>query len=183
MRDAWTSIIDAPTLSSLLDSTPLLTARARVNAETERVMSERAAPSFSKDGRVALVRIHSTFQIHPVIAARWAGRLAPKANARPRKGRVLDMVMVSNDTYHPSGEHTNFSCRAVVPSGKGVAEARPRPNLIELLLGYARKIPDSDAFFKNVGGDFARGHKEASGGIIPTVIVWHYRLHQILTSC
>lgn len=139
-----------------------------MNAETERIASERAPPQFSKDGRVALIRIHSSFQIHPVMAARWAGRLAPKAGSTARSEDKLQMVMVSNDGYHPSGQHTNFSCR-VVARGKGRDEDAIRPNLIEMLLEYAAKIADSKEFFKNVGGDFARGHREASGGIIPTV--------------
>jgi hypothetical protein len=39
-------------------------------------------------------------------------------------------------------------------------------NLIEMLNEYADGI---DGFKERVGGDFARGHKEATGGIIAKV--------------
>ena len=170
VQDAWTAILEAPVPSPLIKSRPLIAAREDVNREVERVTSMRSPPHFSKDGRVAWIKIQSTFQIHPVIAARWAGRLTPKTTSKTGRGTRLEMVMVSNDRYHPSGSFTNFSCRAVVVKNSNERRsAVTRPDLIELLLEYARAIPDSDSFFKNVSGEFAKGHKEASGGIIPTV--------------
>lgn len=46
-----------------------------------------------------------------------------------------------------------------------------RPNIIELLKEYGRNVKDSESFFERVGGDFAKGHKEASGGIILNVSI------------
>lgn len=145
----------ARSLHDIISNRTFVAARARVNEEVERCT--HTPPSFSRDGRVALLRVHSAFQVHPVIATRWAGHL---------RARNLQLVMVANDRYHPSGQHTNFSCRILanlrrLPEGK-------RPNLIEILKEYAGKI-DDDGFLERVGGDFASGHKEASGGIILTV--------------
>jgi hypothetical protein len=44
-------------------------------------------------------------------------------------------------------------------------------NLIELLREYGNSI---DGFLERVGGDFARGHTEATGGIIPKVRALDY---------
>ena len=153
--DAWEAILKANTPQEISSNTVFLAARARVNTEVERCT--HVAPQFSKDGRVALLRIHSGYQVHPVIATRWAGYL---------RARNLKLVMVSNDGYHPSGIHTNFSCR-IVSHLRRLPEAE-RPNLIGILLEYARRVPDP-GFLERTGGDFARGHKEATGGIILTV--------------
>lgn len=47
----------------------LLSARAEINEEVEK--HTHTPPKFSKDGKVAVLRIHSAAQIHPVIATRW----------------------------------------------------------------------------------------------------------------
>ncbi|KAI5121861.1 hypothetical protein M0805_001069 [Coniferiporia weirii] len=154
VHDAWEAVLRAQSLEDISKNPTFFAARARVNAEVERCTY--AAPSFSKDGRVALLRIRSGYQIHPVIATRWAGHL---------RARNLQLVMVANDGYHPSGVHTNFSCR-IVASLRKLPEPE-RPNLIEILKEFARKVPDKD-FLERVGGDFAKGHKEATGGIIFT---------------
>ena len=145
----------AKTLEDISTNRTFLAARSRVNAEVERRTHVKS--EFSKDGRVALLRIHSGYQVHPVIATRWAGHL---------RARNLKLVMVANDGYHPSGQHTNFSCR-IVQSLRRLPEGE-RPNLIEILKEYAAKVPDP-GFIERIGGDFARGHKEASGGIILSV--------------
>ena len=62
---------------------------------TEVVRCGRAAPRFA--GEIALVRIRSRAQIHPLFAARWASRL-------PRY-----IAMVANDGYLPG--RVNFSMR------------------------------------------------------------------------
>lgn len=157
MYDAWNAVLQAQSPRDISKNHTFVAARARVNAEVERCTHTR--PMFSRDGRVALLRIHSAYQVHPVIATRWAGHL---------RARSLQLVMVANDGYHPSGEHTNFSCR-ILASLRRLPEGE-RPNLIEILKEYAGRIDDK-GFFERVGGDFASGHKEASGGIILTVII------------
>lgn len=71
----------------------LAACRAEVNAEVERVA--RVAPRIAND--VALIRFSSPAQIHPLIATRWAPRLAPK------------IVIAANDGYLPG--RINFAVR------------------------------------------------------------------------
>lgn len=49
--------------------------------------ADPAAPKFSADGKVAVITVDSAFQIHPVIATRWAGNLG-------KKSKKLIMIMV-----------------------------------------------------------------------------------------
>ena len=155
MYEAWEVVLRAKTLQDISNNRSFLEARQKVNAEVERCT--HTAPAFSRDRRVALLTIKSGFQVHPVIATRWAGHL---------RVRGLQLVMVANEGYHPSGQHTNFSCR-IIASLRRLPE-NERPNLIEILKDYSRKVPD-EGFLERVGGDFAKGHKEASGGIILSV--------------
>ena len=62
---------------------------------TKPAAAKKAAPKFS--GNVALVRVHSRCQVHPVIAQIWRTRL-PKY-----------IVIVANDRYLP--DRVNFSMR------------------------------------------------------------------------
>ena len=68
--------------------------RAEVNAEVARVA--RTAPKV-KDN-IAVIRFSSGAQIHPLIATRWAPRLAPK------------IVIAANDNYLPG--RVNFAMRS-----------------------------------------------------------------------
>ena len=68
---------------------------AREEVKREMAQAKKAAPKFS--GKVALVRIHSACQIHPVIAQIWRTRLPAY------------VVMVANDGYMPG--RVNFSMR------------------------------------------------------------------------
>lgn len=68
--------------------------RQDVKAEVDRVA--RTAPKIS--GNVALIRFSSGAQIHPLIATRWAPRLAPK------------IVIAANDGYLPG--RVNFALRS-----------------------------------------------------------------------
>ncbi|KAK8105514.1 hypothetical protein PG999_008873 [Apiospora kogelbergensis] len=146
---AWQALISAESPKGLLTNPTLLSARAEVNAEVERCT--HTAPKFSGDGRIAVFRINSPAQIHPVIATRWAGHLqSPK----------LEVILVANEGYLP--DMVNFSCR-VPRSAKG----RETPvNIIEVLKDIANKAPDP-SLRERLGESFARGHKEASGGIVP----------------
>lgn len=76
---------------ALANDAYLCECRDRVSAENERVgvrgmvrtrlTAQRAPPKFSKDGRVALLRIDSGYQVHPLIATKWVSRspLSPLA--------------------------------------------------------------------------------------------------------
>lgn len=146
---AWRWLNSAKSPADLLRNPDLLAARAEVNAEVERCT--HAAPKFSRDARIAVFRINSAAQIHPVIATRWAGHLQS-----PR----LEVVLVANEGYLPG--MVNFSCR--VPR---CARARDPPvNIIEALKAAANAAPDP-TLRARLGQSFARGHKEASGGIVP----------------
>lgn len=77
---------------------PDVAALRAAREEVQRAMAEakKAAPKFS--GNVALVRVHSRCQVHPVIAQIWRTRL-PKY-----------VVLVANDDYLPG--RVNFSARS-----------------------------------------------------------------------
>lgn len=66
---AWTALEAADSVKDVLDSPRLWEARRAVNDEVERCT--HAAPKFSRDGRVAVLRIESAAQVHPLIATRW----------------------------------------------------------------------------------------------------------------
>jgi len=149
VRAAWDALTAARGPADLLNNRNLLATRAEVNAEVERCT--HTAPQFSSDAKVAVFRIKSAAQVHPVIATRWAGHLS---------SAKLEVVLVANEGYLPG--MVNFSCR--VPRS---ARARNPPvNIIEVLRGVADRAPDP-TLRKRLGDSFARGHKEASGGIVP----------------
>ncbi|KAI0398540.1 DHH phosphoesterase [Xylariaceae sp. FL0594] len=146
---AWAALTRANSPSDLLKNPKLLAARAEVNAEVERCT--HTAPKFSSDAKIAVFRINSAAQVHPVIATRWAGHLQS-----PR----LEVILVANEGYLPG--MVNFSCR--VPRS---ARARSPPvNIIEVLKEIADKAPNP-TLRERLGESFAKGHKEASGGIVP----------------
>nr|OQO20731.1 hypothetical protein B0A51_12765 [Rachicladosporium sp. CCFEE 5018] len=159
---AWDSLATTEVPSSVLKSPRLLAARQEVNAEVERCT--HAAPKFSADGKIAVFRIRSEAQVHPVIATRWAGHLQSKA---------LEIVMVANEGYVP--DKVNFSCR-IARCARGRETA---VDIIQTLKGYAAmsdpvggeaESVDIDAekrpFIERLGDNFARGHVQASGGIV-----------------
>ncbi|KAJ3956061.1 hypothetical protein N0V92_007389 [Colletotrichum tropicale] len=146
---AWDALLAANSPKDLLSNKTLLAARADVNAEVERCT--HTPPKFSSDGRVAVFRISSQAQVHPVIATRWAGHLS---SAR------LEVVLVANEGYLP--DLVNFSCR--IPRCARAKE--PPVNIIEVLNEVAAKSEDA-TLRERLGHSFARGHKEASGGIVP----------------
>jgi hypothetical protein len=69
---------------------------AREEVQREMAEAKKAAPKFA--GNVALIRVHSRCQVHPVIAQIWRTRL-PKY-----------IVIVANDGYLPG--RVNFSMRS-----------------------------------------------------------------------
>lgn len=172
VHSAWEALSSATELSHITTNARLRAARAEVFKEVERC--KHAAPQFSGDGKVAVFRIQSAAQIHPMIAARWAGHL---------QSNKLEIVMVANEGYLDN--KVNFSCR--IPR---CARNRKTPvNIIESLKAYA-SLPDLKVAAENgdapkegpgreaeaeeaeptllqrMGEHFARGHVQASGGIV-----------------
>ncbi|KAI0089721.1 DHH phosphoesterase [Irpex rosettiformis] len=176
VHSAWDALLQAGTSPrSILSFTRLHAARREVNSEVAKVARNR--PWFSGDGRVALIRVTNGAQIHPIIATRWAGSL---------KSKKLEVVMCANDGYLPG--MTNFSCRVakcakerINGSGEGsVAAGKKRSaeelegdtdaegkgvDIIAILNRYASQ---ESGLRESMGYNFARGHKEASGGIVRT---------------
>ncbi|KAJ0307956.1 hypothetical protein COL516b_003931 [Colletotrichum fioriniae] len=146
---AWKALRASNSPKELLSNRSLLAARAEVNAEVERCT--HTPPKFSADGRIAVFRINSKAQVHPVIATRWAGHLSSSK---------LEVVLVANEGYLP--DMVNFSCR--VPRCARAKE--PPVNIIEVLQNVAARAEDT-TLRERLGDSFARGHKEASGGIVP----------------
>lgn len=70
---AWEALLAANCPKEVLSHRRLLSARAEINEEVER--QTHTAPKFSKDGKIAVFRIHSAAQVHPVIASRWVSVL------------------------------------------------------------------------------------------------------------
>lgn len=70
---AWEALLAANSPKEVLSNRRLLSARAEINEEVER--QTHTAPKFSKDGKIAVFRIHSAAQVHPVIATRWVSIL------------------------------------------------------------------------------------------------------------
>jgi hypothetical protein len=126
--------------------------------------------------------IHSPYQVHPSIATRWSGSL--------RGSKKLQVVMCANTGFgslvnpvkkedsvealtdvkqedeegdeHEGERYVHFSCR-IAASAKSRGET---PNIIELLHEYAALDPEFLNDLKAMGEEqFARGHKEASGGV------------------
>jgi len=178
---AWTALFSATHPRDVLASPRLHAARAEVSAEVERCT--HTAPKFSPDGRIAVFRIKSECQVHPVIATRWAGHLNSKA---------LEVVMVANEGYIEG--KVNFSCRVARCARASGREV----DIIRMLREYASldggevvvkneeadgegvQVPadavvEADAeseehkklpLLERLGDNFARGHVQASGGIV-----------------
>ncbi|KAL9098598.1 MAG: hypothetical protein Q9163_005778 [Psora crenata] len=145
---AWNALLKSNGPKDVLNHPRLLEARAEINEEVE--FRTHTPPKFSKDGKIAVLRIHSAAQVHGVIATRWAGHL---------KSKALEIIMVANSGYRPG--YVNFSCRIA----RSARSRDPPVNIIEALKAAANL--DQGDLVKRMGESFARGHKEASGGIIP----------------
>ncbi|KAL9001933.1 MAG: hypothetical protein Q9188_005118 [Gyalolechia gomerana] len=148
VQTAWEALLAANSPKDVLTNRRLLSARAEINEEVER--QTHTAPKFSKDGKIAVFRINSAAQVHPVIATRWAGHL---------KSPKLEIILVANTGYLP--DKVNFSCRIA----RCASNRDPPVNIISSLKAVANL--DTTDLVQRMGESFARGHKEASGGIIP----------------
>ncbi|CAF9918729.1 MAG: hypothetical protein GOMPHAMPRED_001609 [Gomphillus americanus] len=167
---AWNALCNNNTPEPILKNIRLLNARADINEEVERCT--HTPPKFSRDGRVAVLRINSPCQVHPVIATRWAGHL---------KSKDLEIVMVANEGYFTTTTTTtattenntneneteteeqegkvNFSCRIARS-----AKARLGDDAVDII--SLLKEEAGEDLVSRMGESFARGHKEASGGIV-----------------
>jgi hypothetical protein len=66
---AWTALLEAKDPKEIKNNRRLAAARDEINLEVER--QTHAPPKFSKDGKIAVLKIKSQAQVHPVIATRW----------------------------------------------------------------------------------------------------------------
>lgn len=156
VKTAWDALMAASEgggPKAICQDQRLQQARQEINVEVERCT--HTAPKFSKDGRVAVFRIQSEMQVHPVIATRWANHL---------NSRLLEVVMVANSGHLP--ELVNFSCRiARVARARRAQEGAEPIDIIQILKDYAAQH-ESGTLTERMGENFARGHKQASGGIV-----------------
>lgn len=85
VKSAWKALLEMKDLKEVLGNEILLSARAEVYEEVGKHIY--TPPEFSKDGKIAVFRIHSAAQIHPLIAARWVStyyQLLPLFPIKPR---------------------------------------------------------------------------------------------------
>lgn len=66
---AWNALLQAKDPKEILSNRRLAQAREEINIEVER--QTHTPPKFSKDGKIAVLKINSQAQVHPVIATRW----------------------------------------------------------------------------------------------------------------
>ncbi len=66
---AWKALLEAEDPKEIPSNRRLASARAEINIEVEK--QTHTPPKFSKDGKVAILKIRSEAQVHPVIATRW----------------------------------------------------------------------------------------------------------------
>lgn len=147
---AWKAVVSVDGPKSLLTNEKLRDAQLEVQQETERWA--HVPPKFSRDATIAVLTIKSAAQVHPVIATRWAGFL---------KSDKLEIVMCANEGYLPG--KVNFSCR--IAKHARAREGDDKVDIIKTLEGIVAEEQDLRA---RLGESFARGHKEASGGIVNT---------------
>jgi hypothetical protein len=148
VSDAWESVLSASSPASISSNSKLHEASAEVRLETSRCT--HTAPKFSLDGSIALLTISSAAQIHPVIATRWAGHL---------KSNKLEIVMCANEGY--LSDKVNFSCRIA-----RIARAREGVEKVDIIAKLEGIVAGDEDLRRRLGESFARGHKEASGGIV-----------------
>lgn len=148
VADAWDAVITATSPASISVKEKLHQASMEVRRETERCT--HTPPKFSADATIAVLTISSAAQVHPVIATRWSGHL---------KSSKLEIVMCANEGYLP--DKVNFSCRVAK-----VARARDGDEKVDIIKKLEEIVGDDKDLRVRLGESFARGHKEASGGIV-----------------
>jgi hypothetical protein len=66
---AWQALLEIEDPKQIMSNGRLAQAREEINIEDER--QTHTPPKFSKDGKIAVLKINSKAQVHPVIATRW----------------------------------------------------------------------------------------------------------------
>jgi single-stranded DNA-specific DHH superfamily exonuclease len=148
VEDAWSAVISASSPASILANEKLKDASFEIRQEIERCT--HTPPKFSADATIAVLTISSAAQVHPVIATRWAGHL---------QSSKLEIIMCANEGYLP--DMVNFSCRVA----KG-ARARDGEEKVDIIKRLQDIVANNSDLRERLGENFARGHKEASGGIV-----------------
>ena len=69
MITAWNALLDAKQPKEILKNRRLAEAGEEINLEVEK--RTHTPPKFSKDGKIAVLKLNSEAQVHPVIATRW----------------------------------------------------------------------------------------------------------------
>jgi hypothetical protein len=147
---AWEAVVSASGPTSIKTNQKLEDASFEVRRETERCT--HTPPKFSADGTIAVLTISSAAQIPPVIATRWSGHL---------KSNSLEVVICANEGYLPG--RVNFSCR--IAKVARVRDGRDKVDIIKKLKDVVAGDEHENLRLR-LGDNFARGHKEASGGIV-----------------
>ncbi|KAF1844535.1 DHH phosphoesterase [Cucurbitaria berberidis CBS 394.84] len=148
VEDAWNAVIAASTPEAIAKNEKLQNASVEVRRETERCTHTQ--PKFSADATIAILTISSAAQVHPIVATRWSGYL---------KSTKLEIVMCANEGYLP--DKVNFSCRVAKD-----ARAREGDEKVDIIKKLEIIVAEDKDLRARLGENFARGHKEASGGIV-----------------
>ncbi|PZD02357.1 glycosyl hydrolase family 85 protein [Pyrenophora tritici-repentis] len=148
VEDAWAAVMSADGPKAIPENKKLHEASSEIRRETERWT--HTAPKFSADATIAVLIISSAAQIHPLIATRWSGTL---------KSNKLEIVMCANEGYFP--DKVNFSCRVAK-----CARAIERGDKVDIIKKLEGIVAGDTELRTRLGENFARGHKEASGGIV-----------------
>ena len=145
VREALGVLVDSPDArAALADPRVALLAAAKDEWQAELARVVRTAPAMV-GSRVALIRFSSVAQVHPLVAVRWARRLAPR------------VVLAANDGYLRPGV-VNFAVRG----GEGAEDLRallrdalPDARGSEFANGHDRATggsPDADEFARLLEG-------------------------------
>ncbi|KAF1835253.1 hypothetical protein BDW02DRAFT_578972 [Decorospora gaudefroyi] len=148
VEDAWNAVISASDPKSIHTNEKLHETSVEVRRATEHWT--HTAPKFSADATIAVLMISSAAQIHPVIATRWANTL---------RSNKLEIVMCANEGYLP--DKINFSCRVAI-----WAQAREGEDKVDIIKKLESIVAEDKDLRARLGENFARGHKQASGGIV-----------------
>jgi hypothetical protein len=88
---AWKALLEAKDLKEILSNRRLEEARREINFEVEK--HTHTPPKFSKDGKIAVLKINTQAQVHPVIATRWVWLLHQYQPRKTSLTRILRLVI------------------------------------------------------------------------------------------
>ena len=95
MISAWNALLETKDPKEIMNNRRLAEARQEINLEVEK--QTHTPPKFSKDGKIAVLKINSQAQVHPVIATRWV-RFIPQVPEKLKKTRLRHLCrqVISN---------------------------------------------------------------------------------------